>query len=198
MKPHIVSLLQLKTRHSTGKKKKMQCWDFLGPYNLKSLWFLSKDLIPQQDNIHRYSVILQWNTDITARSRDKAATCQKALLPSAAYWSTDYSWSPPDLATTGDHRGKHHPGESCTSYKSTVIATGTEAALRWCLEAFNVSSLTTKTKQCCPKRPPQKCAACQIPHHFARSGNHASMCHLQWKSQPHKGYNLADSLDISG
>lgn len=94
--------------------------------------------------------MLQWNTHFIVR--DKAATCPRALLSFPAHWSTDYSWPLLYLEPTGDHRGKHHLGESFPSCKSARVATGMEAALQWCLDDSYMCCGTTKTEQWCPKQ----------------------------------------------
>lgn len=71
-----------------------------------------------------------------------------------------------------------------------MIAKRTGIVSCWCQEAF-LCSLTKRTMHSYPKQPPWMCAACLIgSRDFAHSGNRASMCHLSWKSWPHKGTAL--------
>lgn len=130
---------------------------------------------------------------------DPETTLPLAKVPLCLLQPTEYSWPPPELEATGHHRGKHHVGKSSTCCRSTMIAKRTEAPLHWCLEAFDMCCLANKTKQSCPKQSSWKCGTCLTDSHdFTQSGNHASTCHLRWKSWSHKGYSLADSLDFSG
>lgn len=135
--------------------------------------FFLKALSAHQDNIHGHSVMLQLNTCFIVRSRDKAAT--KLSMGPSVFFSP---WPLLYLEPTGDHRGKHHLGESFPSCKSTIIAIGMEAALHWGLDAFYKCCVTTKTEQWCSKQLPQNvCSSSDLPT-LVQPGNPAPMCHL--------------------
>lgn len=164
----------------------------------KSLWLLSKSLCTHQDNIHGHSVMLQWNIHFIVKFRHKAATCPRALLSFSAHWSVDYSWPLLYLEPTGDHRGKHHLGESFPSCKSTIMATGMEAALHWCLDAFYMGCVTTKTEQWCPKQTPQMCVQLIRFPEFCTARESCTSVSFLMEITTSKGNSLADSLDFSG